>query len=150
MADFPFIIGPRQVHGARSAEEYLFLQAQSLGLRVQQGRIPDSVKPHAVTPAPEPYIAHRGWTLICGCNGGVSVSVAWDLACCFECGAIYSSLEFPADREAIEAALLTRPGQFRFWNAPDTRDKAGLLIVGRETASTIRAENREHGWKVLA
>jgi len=146
MAEFTHIIGPRQVHNVTTAQVYLLAQLRQIRATVQRGLQPEGTVPHVVTPAPKPYIGHRGWMLICSCNGGVSVSVEWDLACCFECGALYAGLEFPANREEIEALLLQRPERFRLWNPP----AAVKNSPEPETVSSLVVENLKYGWPVPA
>lgn len=55
------------------------------------------------------YVNHGRWIIDCPCMNGVIVSREWGSACCFACGAVYVTLAFPAESDAIEAALLARP-----------------------------------------
>ena len=81
---------------------------------------------------------------MCSCNGAVSVSVEWDLACCLECGACYSGFDFPADRVDLERLLLQRPGKYRLWNTPGAVTNGPLP----ETVASLAVENVKFGWPV--
>lgn len=140
MRTYPFITGPAEGHahqGVRSPKQYLAVQAREVA-RVRAAGLDDAV-PHAATAreraeASVPHINHGQWKLRCACGNAPSVSVEWDLACCFECGAIYRDLAFPPNRSAIEAVLLKRPRQARNWTD--------------ETVAQLAAENRAHGDEV--
>jgi len=121
---FHHIIGPVEGHAhqnVRTPAQYLAVQAQYLEKGV----------PHEATEgerqlASAPLINFGQWVLRCACGNAPSVSVAWDLACCFECGAIYRHLAFPPDRVAIEHVLLARTRQDRNWDS-QTETLADLI-----------------------
>ena len=123
---YDYIIGPAEGHAAQrvtSPERYLAVQAQYLKNNRDHG-VDDSV-PHDATPeeiaaASAPYISVGQWVMDCACKNAPSVSIEWDLACCFECGAIYRSLPFPPDRAAIESVLLQRIRRARNWTPAET------------------------------
>lgn len=80
-----------------------------------------------------PFINGGKWVVLCDCGDAPMASPAWDIARCFNCGAIYRSLAWPAEREAIEAALLDRPQAItRSW-------------LAGESLADLQAQNVEHG-----
>jgi hypothetical protein len=120
MPDFSYIVGPRECHAVRTAAEYHALQRDVLRRFVAQGLAPGALAPHPSTTYPAPYVSTGRWVLDCPCGNAPSVSVAWNLALCLECGAVYTGLTFLADRERIEALLLKRRRQHRNWKPPET------------------------------
>lgn len=123
---YDYIIGPAEGHahqGVKSPETYLKVQAAYLTIN-SSANVDDAV-PHEATAeevaaAGLPQVSFGQWVMRCGCGNAPSVSVAWDLACCFECGAIYRGLSFPPDRAQIERVLVARKRQHRNWEAPET------------------------------
>lgn len=123
---YDYIIGPAEGHahqGVKSPETYLRVQAQYLAHNRSAGvddAIPHEATEHERAQASAPYISLGQWVMNCACNNAPSVSKEWNLACCFECGAIYRDLECPVDREQIEAVLLKRVRRARNWAPPET------------------------------
>lgn len=123
---YDFIIGPREGHAHQrvtSPETYLAVQSRYLQQNRDAGV--DVAVPHEATDAEKaaasvPYIGVGQWVMDCGCGNAPSVSVEWDLACCFECGAIYRGLVFPAEREAIERVLVMRQRRHRNWKPAES------------------------------
>ncbi len=115
--------GPLVAHGARTAEEYRAKQAAHLRQLRSGYPLSGFGEPHAVS-EPIPAIVSGGrWVVMCPCGNAPSASPEWALACCFECGAVYEAVTFPADREAVEAALGRLPvGQPRHWAPKDPDD----------------------------
>jgi hypothetical protein len=122
---YDHIIGPIEGYShlrVTSAAKYLSVQSEFLARNRAAG---EDAHPHEATneekaQASEPFINIGQWKMRCACNDAPSVSVEWDLACCFECGAIYRNLSFPADRASIEAVLLCRGRRGRNWEHPET------------------------------
>ena len=75
---------------------------------------------------------------ICACGNAPSVDPRWNLACCFECGAVYTNLVFPASWELVERVLLSRARMSERNSLPG------------ETLSSLSAENEAHGDDVPA
>lgn len=120
---------PRQVHGARTAEEFMQM-AVAYGERFE---LFDGLR--NIEEQPIAYINHGEWHVDCvDCGNWPAADPEWKLAVCFQCGAAYHP-EFPPDIAAIEATLLKRPDRRnRNW-----RPQAG------ETLATLEAENTDHG-----
>lgn len=58
---------------------------------------------------PIPAVISGGfWIVHCPCGNGPAADPEWRLACCFECGAMYTSVVVPAAWRGIESALLER------------------------------------------
>ena len=72
------------------------------------------------------------WLDDCVCGDAPVIDPEWSLACCFTCGRIYRHIQMPQNAAAIEATLLQRPMQHRFW-------------FPRETVQMLQAENVAHG-----
>ncbi len=101
------------------------------------------------------YVSGGWWVVRCaeprpdgswgpGCRNCPHPEVGSRIAVCLTCGRVYD-VEFPADADAAEAALLAR-GNPRtrnyFWHASHPLHLAG----GRpETAASLRRENRARG-----
>lgn len=99
--------------------------------------------PHLIWPDPWPtvvkpkvYINCGRWMISCatlGCGDCPIVHPGWRAAVCFECGAVYTTLDIPANADVIEAILVARPQAVnRNW-------------VPSETVADLIRENREHG-----
>jgi|TARA_R110000824_G_scaffold132891_1_gene295458 hypothetical protein len=54
------------------------------------------------------YVNHGRWVVDCACNGAGLTAPEFGLACCFDCGRVYTKVVFPKDRKQIEGALLVR------------------------------------------
>lgn len=138
---YPHIIGPIEGHAhqkVKTPQDYLDVQARYLSHNRNAG-VDDSA-PHDATAAERaaasaPYISLGQWVMNCACRNAPSVSVAWDLACCLECGAIYRGLTFPEDRDAIEAVLLKRDRRARNWAPPETL--ADLVAQNRASGDEV-------------
>lgn len=138
MADFTFITGPRQAHGARTAAEYEALQRDHILRLHNSGRSPAPPEPFDAAVGAEPYISGGRWMLRCQCQSGASVSTEWHIARCFECGAVYRALSFPADRLAIEALLVRRARTARNWRPPTTL--ADLVMEDAEHLAKLQLQ----------
>ena len=113
--NLPVIGTPLHAHGVRTPEAYL--AAHAAFIAAMQARY-DMLVWRDPWPAPDgarPQISGGRWLVLCTCANGCSASPEWDLACCFECGAIYRRLVWPADREALEARLMALPSSDRHW-----------------------------------
>src|SRR5688572_6941155 len=138
---YPHIIGPKEGHAHQrvtSPDTYLAAQAKHLAMNRAAGA--DDAVPHEATAeeraqASAPYINSRQWLMTCACGNAPSVSVDWDLACCFECGAIYRGLTSPEDRATIEAVLVKRKPRARNSAPPETR--ADLIAQNRANGDEV-------------
>jgi len=54
------------------------------------------------------------WVFRSNCGAGVAADTRW-AARCFACGTIYPNVVFPADRQAVEDALVVRADRGRNW-----------------------------------
>lgn len=114
------ITGPLHAHGVKTAKDYLLKQAAHI--RDLQNARPDGPwgAPHPVTAPVDALVSGGRWVVVCPCGNAPSASPDWQLACCFECGAIYHPT-FPVEREALEALLLARPvTRTRNWAPPES------------------------------
>lgn len=103
---------PLEAHNARTPEDYHMRQAAFLAALQQARPYLTWPTPHPATqpPAAGPLVEWGRWKIACGaCANWPSYAPAWQLACCFECGAIYDGLAVAGDVLAIEADLLARP-----------------------------------------
>jgi len=64
--------------------------------------------PHEVSEPQHAYINHGRWVVSCKCVGAGLTSPSFGISCCFDCGAVYTHILFPADVDAITHALLQR------------------------------------------
>lgn len=127
------ITGPLHAHGARSPEEYLLMQARHVDQLRRAYPQHGWREPWTYVGEVVAWISGGRWVITCECGNAPSASVDWNLAACFECGAIYRDVKFPDDRERLEQLLLARPNrQNRHW-------------LPRETAADLADENRRHG-----
>lgn len=127
------IYTPLHVHGARSEAEYRQQQRDHL-MRLQTARPALGFGDPWLVEAPAEALVSGGkWIVRCACGNGPSASPAWQLALCFECGAVFEGVTFPEDAADVELALLARPQlRNRHWAAP-------------ETVADLIAENVQHG-----
>lgn len=84
-------------------------------------------------------VEHGRWMTHCvHCHSGMLLHPEWKLACCITCGAVYSSVQFPAEYKAIESLLLERPlREFQNW-------------FPGETVQTLFQENFDHFQEIAA
>ena len=128
------IDGIRDVHAVRNAAEYEAAQAQAIAKLQRRGR---TVAIHTSDLPVIAYINDNRWVIDCHCGAGNATDPAWDVARCFNCGAVHTQVQFPSakDRQQIEKALLERPHSgTRNW-------------YPHETAEGLEAENITHGLK---
>lgn len=96
----------------------LVAQAHEKHLRGQPG----APVAHASALAVALFVTHGKWKGLCPeCSCGVTTGRDWPEARCFECGAILRAV-WPADRDAIETELLTRPPTRQHWRPGETLD----------------------------
>lgn len=77
------------------------------------------------------YVSDNRWVADCpACHGGIACWPANHRGACLDCGRIYQ-IDFPRDRQRIEAALIQRPTRNRNW-------------LPGETVDQLIAENIEH------
>ena len=102
--------GPKEAHGVKTAEDYRTKQAEHIAACRQA--LPDR---EWRTPwifagtHPQAVVNWGRWVVECPCGNCPSASDEWNLALCFECGAIYNAVSFPDHRDEISRALMTRP-----------------------------------------
>lgn len=106
---------PLQAHGVRTPEAYL--AKQSAFIKDVHAMYPDRPKVDLwVAPMHvAPFVSGSRWVVMCSCGNAPSAHPDWDLACCFECGAIYRDMAWPKDRAAIEAVIVAAPMSLRHW-----------------------------------
>jgi hypothetical protein len=79
------------------------------------------------------YINHGRWVVDCQCKGAGLTSRIMKIACCFDCGAVYTQIVFPRNAKSIENVLLKRPDlTTRNWKHGES---IGLLL----------SDNKAHG-----
>lgn len=129
-------VGPSEVHahsphdaqgigrGAATVDDLLAAQAYHIERTLASGRAPDYVRPpHEASIARDAFINEGRLLLDCTCGSGVSVSVDWMLAACFECGAIYrgKQIVLPPRLAEVDALLVRLPMGLRsFYPAGET------------------------------
>lgn len=126
----PFLYGPREHHGVKSAADYRKAQAAFLAKKQRRGQ---RFEVHVERTQAVAFVSAGSWVIQCECGAGNATDPAWGVACCFACGAIHESVIFPDDVKAIEAALLDRA-------QPMTRH----WLPG-ESAADLRAETIARG-----
>ncbi len=89
--------------------------------------------PHTVSSPVRAYVNHNRWLIACECGAGNYADPTMATAYCLGCGAVHTSVVFPANVAALEAALIERP-------VPETRN----WTTG-ETTVSLAAENVAHG-----
>lgn len=115
----PFILAAREMHGVKSADDYLRRHAAFVARNAKRGA---RFQVHEDLTGSNPARIDAGrWVADCSCGNTCATDPAWGLACCFACGAIYRSVVFPEDRQAIEAILVERPHPMqRGWDIGET------------------------------
>jgi hypothetical protein len=108
-----FIFTAREHHNVRSVQDYRARHAAEIARKARRGA---RFTVHEVTTPVVARIDGNTWCIDCpDCRAGNATDPAWQIACCFACGAVSTVITFPdAEMVAdIEAALLTRD---RPWN----------------------------------
>lgn len=124
------IRGPRLVHGVRSETEYARKHAAQLAELRRTGR---EVYEWSADDGAEVLVSGGKWLVVCSCANAPSASVEWDVARCFDCGAVFRHMVWPEDSTDIALTLRARPEPHtRNWRAPETLDD-------------LKDENRERG-----
>ncbi len=79
------------------------------------------------------YINHGRWVVDCPkCNGAGLTSRTIKVACCFDCGSVYTTVSFPRNAKKIEDVLLRRTDEAsRNWTT--------------ESIKELLEENKIHG-----
>lgn len=120
---------PLEVHGVRSPDEYARKHRAQLNALRQQGLAVVEWEADAGAPV---IVSLGKYVVVCACGNAPSAHPEWDEARCWDCGAVYHGLLWPADLADIADILLARPLEDRKWKPGDTVD---LLL----------AENIERG-----
>ena len=114
----PFLLTAREHHAVPDAVAYREKHAAAIAARQKRGAR------YVVHDDPTPVAARvsaGSWVVDCLCGAGNAVDPAWPVAYCFGCGAVHAAVRFPADIDAITAALLQRPDpRTRHWTPGDT------------------------------
>jgi hypothetical protein len=127
------LLTPLHVHGARTADEYRALQRRVISNGKAQRPALGWREPWVVPGGREAFVSGGKWIVSCDCGNGPSADPTWTIACCFECGAVYEDVSFPADAAEIERLLLARAKVgTRHWRVS-------------ETAADLARENAQHG-----
>lgn len=112
---------PLHVHSARTPAAYRQQQAQYIAQGRRRYPALRWRDPWVVVLNPAVVVEGGKWLVPCACGNYPSVHPDWQLACCFECGAVYEGLVLPAEASAIEQALLERPHPaLRAWRPGET------------------------------
>ena len=82
------------------------------------------------------------------CYGEVAVTSNWPLMCCTDCGAGWFDVEFPANKDAIEAELMKRHKSrvglpHANWDPYGGIDEDGTPNNGPETIAQLRSQRIE-------
>lgn len=123
---------PREAHEVQTATAYRRWHAAQIQ-RAKRARPSLPWRPPfeaQITARPE--IRQGRWVLACPCGNAPSYDPDWQLACCVECGAVYTVAP-PPDAAQIEAVLMMRP---RMQNRN---------YLATETVTELRVENLAHG-----
>jgi hypothetical protein len=132
----PFILGPQEHHpGAKSPADYRAVHQRFIAKKARFGAR------YVVHEDATPVVARLEggtWLADCLCGNGCVTSPALGFACCFGCGAVLISIQFPMRTmiEEIEEIVLQRPRAFnRNW-------------LPHETVDQLKAENLARGLPV--
>lgn len=140
------LLGPRHIHpGVNTAADYREQQQAA----IDRGR---AKYPNLEWPAPwrveglfpVVYVAGGMLQIRCatpGCGNCPSVSPEWRLALCWDCGAVYESLEIPADLDRAEQVLLCRP----VLGTRNWRIASDGTLLPDETVDALITHNLEAG-----
>jgi len=138
------VIGrPFHVHTVNSIEAYERKQRLSI---IRKKRVYPNLEwrdPIHVELKPPPFIGGGYWKIMCPCMNAPSADPDWRVACCFECGAIYTQLEFPENelRQRAERVLLFRGYEHqRNWN-PRIETLNALVIENLQNGDAIPNES---------
>lgn len=130
------IARPFEALGVKDATAYRFWQAATIEKNREKRPGLNWRNPFEADPdgAIAQVIGGR-WVVPCtSCKNDALYDPEWQLACCGECGAVFSNIAPPEDRVLAELVLMARAvDSSRNWN-PAT-----------ETLAMLIQENREHG-----
>ena len=127
------IATPREgMAGCRTREAYEARHVTEMRAKVRAFPALDIREPWEAPAGAVPFVAGGKWIVLCPCGDAPMASPDWNEARCFECGAVHRGLQWPADRDAIEAVLIVRPAAVRTW-------------LPTETVDDLRAQNVAHG-----
>ena len=117
------IMGPLYVHGARTECEYADLQARAIAVGRAVRPALNWRDPWVVDSPQQAFVSGGKWLVRCSCRNAPSASIEWSIARCFECGAVYTNIEWPDNAIEIERVLCLRPHPSnRAWIAGETVD----------------------------
>lgn len=100
----------------------------------EKQKLDEDAEVHDVDTPFTAFVDWGRWIILCTCGAGVAVHPEWTSQYCFGCGAVFSAVVFPSDRDEIEATLVQRHKNNRFF-----------LPHRGETLETLKQENRDHG-----
>jgi len=112
----PIIQGPIQGHAHNGVKDVDTYRSTHTAAMVSAGK-----DVYEIDIPREAYINHGRWVVDCTCNGAGLTSRSFGVACCFDCGRVYTEIVFPENVLAIELLLIGRmdPTQ-RNWNIGET------------------------------
>jgi len=134
----------RRIDTADHVFAHLRIKSEAQAIAYQEAKVAAlqkmerEVEVHEVNEPHTAFVDWSRWIIMCACNAGVAVHSEWVKAYCFGCGAQFTNVVFPEDREEVEAVLLERPHDNR-WFFPQKG----------ETLEVLRAENIEHKRELL-
>ena len=137
------ILGPRHIHpGVNTPEQYVAWHARTIADLQMAYPNMEMRSPWAYTGPMPPLGISGGKSVIrcatgCGNFPSVGTDPTWGgLACCVDCGAVYTGIVVPSEWAAIEAAIVDRPTRADRHFDPETGD----------TLAHVLAVNRSRGW----
>jgi hypothetical protein len=109
--------GPSAIHGVQTPDQYeqwhrLFVQHNAPG-----GKTFDRADTVSA------YVNDGRWCADCpNCNGGMAAWPGWSSRC-GSCGAVYASVAFPSNAEAVEEVLAVRPVRHQNWSVGEPMER---------------------------
>ena len=108
--------------GVTDTESYRAVHRKAKGPLIRENAEPQTA-----------YINHGRWVIDCQCTGAGLTSRTMNISCCFDCGAVYTTIIFPRHAKKIEDVLLKRP------------DLATRNWAQGESLELLLADNKAHG-----
>lgn len=118
MATAPLVLlTPEEVHHVRTPEAYR-ADHQRVMVGLNQRFPGQGYQVIAAPDHPAVFVSGGKWVIVCTCGNAPSVHPAWQLACCYECGRVYTNLTMPGIATEVQAVLVEQPMKRRHWT-PD-------------------------------
>ena len=102
----PIVYGPREHHAVRDAAGYRRAHQSFIARKARLGM---RVAVHESPIVPTAKVDANSWIIVCECGAGNATDPEWGFACCYQCGAVHSTIVFPREAAMIEAVLLAQP-----------------------------------------